>query len=555
MVSAAEVAQGRAEVSALWDAGRYLEAFRSLDAQLQRCDDPSLHADGATMRAEMFDAPRAVEHARRAHELAPHEPSLALRLAAVMIKLDRRDEGRALAEAALASHPDPTPLLRRDVADVLRAAGALEAADARYAELPNDPTATAWRGAFSLWRGDLDAAEAHAQRAESFGDEFTARSLRGAVSLLRGDLTGAVDALTRAVSLRPDDATAAVWLGDALRRAGRVAEALAETRRGGERGDDLGEHVAAQLVIHLASLQRGEFLGPPDTTLAAALATLGAHAAPPAWTPPTPALPADLRPPWRRRAEALEDALTRLRGNRSAAPSFVRADGALEALTTPRSPRVEAKRALWRFVASGDPNEALRVFDEIHARWPDTPEPYNYRGELYLYLGDAPTARAQFEKALARYRKSRWAYIGLGGVAVLEGDYEEALRVLAEGVALAGGEGPTTYVYRGEALRCLGRVEDARRDLTHSVTTAPARVGAWVNLALLEHDAGDAAACGRVLDALTRRAPGFVRDAGEGDAPTVLRRMLAMLRGNRGASCVTYFSRDGVLRSVRPFKG
>ena len=42
---------------------------------------------------------------------------------------------------------------------------------------------------------------------------------------------------------------------------------------------------------------------------------------------------------------------------------------------------------------------------------------------------------------------------------------------------------------------------------------------------------------------------------GEGDAPVVLRGMLAMLRGNRGASCVTYFTRDGVLRSVRPFKG
>ena len=76
-----------------------------------------------------------------------------------------------------------------------------------------------------------------------------------------------------------------------------------------------------------------------------------------------------------------------------------------------------------------------------------------------------------------------------------------------------------------------------------------------MNLALLEHDAGDVRACARVLDALTRRAPGFVRDAGEGDVPVVLRGMLAMLRGNRGASCVTYFTRDGVLRSVRPFKG
>ncbi|MFO0625505.1 MAG: tetratricopeptide repeat protein [Polyangiales bacterium] len=554
-MTAVDVAAARAEVAALWDAGRYMEALRALDRHLQRVDDPALHADGATLRAEMFDAPRAAEHARRAHALAPDDASLALRLAAVLIRLDRRDEGRALTEAALASHPDPTRSLRRDVADLLREAGALEAADAHYAALPGDPVAIAWRGAFSLWRGDLDAAEDFAQRALAAGDGATALSLRGAAMVLRGDLPGALATLARAVALRPDDATAAVWLGDALRRSGRVAEALAETRRGGERGDDLGEHVAAQLVIHLASLQRGEFLGVPDATLAAALATLSAQAAPPETAPPTPPLPDDLRPPWRRRAVALEDALTRLRGNRSATPSYVRADGALEALITPRSPRVEAKRALWRFVASGDPDEALRVFDDIHARWPDTPEPYNYRGELYLYLGDPATARAQFEQALARYRQSRWAYIGLGGAAVLEGNYEEALRVLAEGVTRGGGEGPTTFVYRGEALRCLGRVEAARRDLTHAVTTTPARVGAWVNLALLELEAGDLGAHAKVFEALTRRAPGFVRDAGEGPPAVVLRRMLAMLRGNRGASCVTYFTADGVLRSVRPFKG
>lgn len=549
------LSDGRAAVFALWEEGRYMEALRSLDALIARFDVATLHADAATLRAEMYDAPRAAEHARRAHALAPEDHSLALRLASVLVRLDRRDEARALAEAAFAAHPDPSRTLRRDVAGLLREAGALEAADAHYASLPDDPPSVAWRGAFALWRGDLDAVDAHARRLRAMGDEVTPLTLDGAAMVLRGDLAGALEALTRAVAQRPDDATAAVWLGDALRRAGRVAEALAETRRGGERGDDLGEHVAAQLVIHLASLQRGEFLGSPDATLAAALATLSTHAALPAEVPPAPALPADLRPPWRRRAMALEDALARLRGNRTATPSYVRADGALEALTPPRSARVEAKRALWRFVASGDPDEALRVFDDIHARYPDTPEPYNYRGELYLYLGDPATARAQFQRALSLYRQSRWAFIGLGGAAVIEGDYEEALRVLAEGVARAGGEGPTTYVYRGEALRCLGRVDEARRDLTHSVTTAPGRVGAWVNLALLEHDAGDAGACARALDGLRRRAPGFVRDAGEGEVGEVLRRMLAMLRGNRGASCVTYFTRDGVLRSVRPLKG
>ena len=130
-MTVAEVTRGRDAVAALWHAGRYMEAFQSLDAQLQRFDDPSLHADAAAMRAEMFDAPRAAEHARRAHELAPHESSLALRLAAVLIKLDRRDEARALAEAALASHPDPSPSLQaREVDHQLRGDGLSEVVSA-----------------------------------------------------------------------------------------------------------------------------------------------------------------------------------------------------------------------------------------------------------------------------------------------------------------------------------------------------------------------------------------------------------------------------------------
>ena len=39
------------------------------------------------------------------------------------------------------------------------------------------------------------------------------------------------------------------------------------------------------------------------------------------------------------------------------------------------------------------------------------------------------------------------------------------------------------------------------------------------------------------------------------DAPALaalFEEMLAMLRGNRGSSCVTYFTREGTLRAVSP---
>lgn len=557
------MADARAEVAALWRDGRYAEALSALDAALLA--EPSraeLHADAAGMRAEMYDPARCLRHARRARELAPNDCSLALRVASALKALGLLAEARDAVVESLATQADPTLALLRDAAAMLVDAGDYAGAEAllsrRLAAEPGAPEALRALAEIALWRGDLALAESRATSILEAGEDVVARTTLGAARALRGDYAGALEDLDRAVALAPGDATAAVWRADALRRAGRVDESLAEARRGGERAADLSDHVAAQLVIHLASLQRGEFLGPPDVSLAGALEVLRDDAAG-FDAPPPPALPEDLRPPHRRRALALEDALSRLRGNRSATPTYVRGDGSLVRLIPPRSPRAEAKQALWRFVASADVDEALAVFDDIHARWPDTPEPYNYRGELYLYLGDAASARAQFERALSRYRQSRWAYIGLAGAAVIDGDFEAALRHLADGVALAGGPGPTTFVYRGEALRGLGRVSEARDDLTRSVEMNPGRVGAWVNLCLLELDAGDASASDRAYASLSRCAGVFVREAesnvGAGDRRGALREMLSMLRGNRGSSCVTYFTRAGVLRAVRPAPG
>ena len=237
--------------------------------------------------------------------------------------------------------------------------------------------------------------------------------------------------------------------------------------------------------------------------------------------------------------------LAALRGNRSWTPTAVRPDGSLARVFVTTSARVRSKRALVRFTSTADAAAGAMEFAAIRAAHPDAAEPHNYEGEMHLYRGDHAAARRCFERALARYERSRWAFIGLTAVAVLEGRCEEALAVLERGVEVSGPPGPTAFVYRGEAHRRLGHRVEARRDLEHAVTMSPSRVGAWVNLGLLQRSEGDTAGLARTMEALGRLAPGFVADAGG-----VLEEMLVMLRGNRASSCVTYFTRGGRLRTV-----
>jgi tetratricopeptide (TPR) repeat protein len=518
------------------------------------------------LRCELHDTERAVVHARAVVTRAQGSPGLLLQAATVLLSLGHEVEARRAADQVLAASPHASVALWLDVASLYRGAGDYAAAEALYARvLALDPAHTTARlavGTLCAWRGDATAAHAHAEAVlAAHPDSAPALCLRGAVRMLTGEVVRALDDLDRATALDPGDPVAAVWRGEALLRLGRSAEALQETRRGGERADDISDHVAAQILISLAQLRVGEFPGLPEFVLRPALAVLWTEAAGAAL------LPADglVEEPDRGALEALfEGALERLRGNRSPVATYVRPDGALVRLAVPSSPRVASKRALWRFVATGSRDEVLAELDRVHALVPCAAEPYNYRGELFLYLGEPAAARREFERAITLYGRSRWAYIGLAGAAVIEGKYEEALASLAEGIVQAGAPGPTTFVYRGEALRCLGRADEARADLTVSVRKNPGRIGAWVNLGLLDVSAGDDTGVRRTFAVLRRRAPGFVADAaqaldldpaadlGTADIARFLAEMLTMLRGNRASSCVTYFTRDGRLRAVPP---
>jgi len=184
-----------------------------------------------------------------------------------------------------------------------------------------------------------------------------------------------------------------------------------------------------------------------------------------------------------------------------------------------------------------------------------------------LWVGDLEGARRDLERAIEIVLGTRWAYIGLTGIHILEGDYEQALEVSARGVkVMRGTEGPSVYIYRGEALRRLGRYREALKDLTRSVRIHPSRVSAWFNLGLLYAAIGELALFERVYARLEIQAPGLLSDAAcevgvvlwgdPGFVPPVEVRLaviehgLAMMRGNRSSTAMTYFTAQGRMRMV-----
>jgi tetratricopeptide (TPR) repeat protein len=138
-------------------------------------------------------------------------------------------------------------------------------------------------------------------------------------------------------------------------------------------------------------------------------------------------------------------------------------------------------------------------------------------------------------------------------------------------------EGPVAFLYRGEAYRCLGRLDEARDQLLRACELHPTRLSAWINLALVHGAAADHLQQRRVFARIARTAPALLSEAAQeigadtfdaivlagpvGASDTtepvdgahldrVLRHCLEMMRGNRSSSCVTYFTADGALHYV-----
>ncbi|HVK65672.1 MAG TPA: hypothetical protein VM694_14410, partial [Polyangium sp.] len=227
------------------------------------------------------------------------------------------------------------------------------------------------------------------------------------------------------------------------------------------------------------------------------------------------------------------------------------------------SARHRAKVLQWS-IRSRSPAEVLGEFDAILRDHPPSHHPHAYRGELLLWLGRVDEAEENFRRGLALQPRARWLHIGMGAVHVLRGEPAAAFTCLQRSIDCAPAlVGPTLYGVRGEAHRLRGDLSAAAEDLTRTCRDTPSRVSAWVNLWLVEDALGHAEAREAAWKELTRRAPWLLADAAEealGLAlPAVednharratLEHALRMLRGNRSSSCVTYFTREGELRTV-----
>ena len=581
------------------DAGWYHEAAAVLERVL--AETPP---GGASRRGELtFEA--ALEQLVRLHydhhhhaaaaavldrhlQRAAARPALHLQAARVYHRSgDPAHAAQAIAAALAELSPAETPA----AAATLLELGEFDRAEALYRGLLDEPGAAGLArealARFCLWRDDLDGALAHA--ACLADGDAVARRIRAAVQLRRGDPAGALAPLDALVRDSPHDGEAHLWRAEANLRLGRRDE----TCRAADRSLQHGYSYAACAVRMLATVPpavpaaslRGRWhrwrdrlrarLGArTDGALLHARQELRAELG--ATCPDADAVLAGESAT--ALADLLERSLATLRGNRTPPGSWARADGSLALVPPSSSPRILSRLAL-ELLRVAPVEESVRALDRLAARFPDSSMPVVHRGELRLWLGDYPTARADLEAAIAIRRQTRWAWYGLAWLDVLEGDPQRGLDTCAHGIAVMdNSEGPVAMIVRGEAYRLLGRLDEAREQLERSNAQHATRVSGWINLALVHGAGGDGAAQRQVVARIARMAPSLLSEAaaqlgaavfervilarpwlaaGPPDEALdqVLRQTLVMMRGNRASGLITYFTADGQLRHVPRYLG
>lgn len=269
--------------------------------------------------------------------------------------------------------------------------------------------------------------------------------------------------------------------------------------------------------------------------------------------------------------ELLGEIARRMGGNRGQSPTRLleQPEGPAKIVrwVLPENAR-QAASSLLRRLWWEEPAEVLRRFEEIAERFPRSPFPFTYGGELRLWLGDYSGAISDFETALRR-KPTRWAYVGIAAAHMFLGDARLSNRVSAEGIERFGElASSTTHVYRGELRRREGDFEGALADLELAVGQRPSRVAARMNLALAYSELRRHADAERELRRAISEVPGIVANAAESlgvplpegldmaTARPLIERALELMRGNRSSWLYSMFDRRGrfcVLPSVSEF--
>jgi tetratricopeptide (TPR) repeat protein len=524
--------------------GHWLEALALLEQACREQPSPARHGYAADLYLRRAEAAPALEHATRAAQLAPRTPDWALMRARALAALGRVDEAAQAAAFAVSLGPDNLAL-GADAAHLLLDEGHPDAAQALA------PPVNRLLGArIAVARGD--AAEASALVAGL--DDTEARALRGAAELLSGRASAAVPLLEAAASLRPGDVDLGLRLAEALMREGRFQDAVAHAERSRLR---VGPHFSGYLVRWLVRIAAGLENDPLDTS---ARDELGAG-----MERVLPGSSAALSSTRDEAFAAMGRVLSMMGGSRSAAVTRFE-HGRTVPLGRITDPRAAARAAQARFPVMGEA-AALATLQAVIDRYPASAPACCYRGELHLWRGDFASARADFERALAIDRRTRWGYVGLLATETFEGHLVEAEEIIAKGIAISGIEGRNSiYAYRGELRLRQGQLDEAKALLEAGLELTPTRVSSWALLALTHDRREDEAAAARSFARFCREAPTVASDAAREAGITAERLVgppdrevrhavvtgaLEAMRGNRSSSCPTYFVR-GQLRAVVP---
>lgn len=537
-------------------------------------DDPehaAWHAKATHFYARGRHWQRALEHGRAALALAPDAGHLWMEVAGLHARLNQREAAVEALNQALARVPtDEERLYRLEAARTAIDASAFDLALDCYARAlaldPSDPTPLVAQAEIASWRGDDDEAAALTERALALDPELAAAiRMQGALEVRAERYTDAIATLGRAIAIDPEEYQAHLWLSEAYLRLERYDEAHDQLHNGTMHAG--GFLFQSWLIRFLIVAGEGE--DPQSATVT------------PNRTEEFDDVLRELCPELAERAlasrdladtvAAVEAALRALEGNRSIYPTHL-LDGELTRMRTRSGCRFESRWILQLLRVS--PGEAcLARYDELIPRYPGSSLPICHRGELHLWLGNVEEARADLERAIELVEGTRWAYMGLSTLDLVAGDYQACLDLNARGVrVMQNTEGPAIHVYRGEALRKLGRLDEAIAELEQAVQWHPARASATINLALayaakhpedpedpefelLWRRLADEQACGLLSDAARELGETIVGD--DGWAPTratkvrVLERALEMMGYNRSSGLLTYWTADGQLRFVQ----
>lgn len=126
-------------------------------------------------------------------------------------------------------------------------------------------------------------------------------------------------------------------------------------------------------------------------------------------------------------------------------------------------------------------DQALLVLDDAQAIDPKYYPIYNQRGLIYQYKGDLVKAEAAFKQSLELAKDDPVVRYNLAQVYLSQGKLDEALDMLAAGVALDPSSAQLQLLY-GKVLAVKGRLNEAEQALSKATELEPLNASSWLNL-------------------------------------------------------------------------